>query len=134
MSPNPGFVAAVALFCLLFGIAKCARSDELIVEESAFQMVHLADTLQTLDIAATPQRWHESSNALDGGWLIGGHPSRPRVWQYMGAEAALHASITLALVHLGAPRWSLRTWEVVTIGADLSTVAHNASIGVRFHL
>ncbi len=111
-----------------------AADRETIAEEFAFQLVHLADTGQTLDIAAHPDRYGESRSCLDAGWAIGRHPSRAAVWTYMSTEAALHAGVTLAMVHFGAPRWVVRTWEAVTIAVDADTVANNASVGLRVRL
>jgi hypothetical protein len=120
------------------GIIACAaihacHAGETLAEELAFQLVHTLDAAQTLDI-----RHHanlqESGAVLDAGWAIGHHPSDHAVYAYMGAEASLHAGITYAMVRLNAPRWATRTWEAVTIAVDASTVAHNASIGLRIHL
>lgn len=111
-----------------------AADTETIAEEVAFQAVHLVDTGQTVWMSSHEDRFYERSNVLDGGWIIGARPSQARVWQYMAGEALAHALFTAVLVHYHAPRWSIRVWEAVTIAVDADTIAHNASIGVRFHL
>jgi hypothetical protein len=114
--------------------AGSAHAGETMAEELAFQLVHLADTGQTLDIARHPGRWQEQGSICDARWAIGAHPSTGAVWAYMTAEAGLHAAVTVAIVHYGAPRWAIRTWEAVTIAVDAETVARNVSLGLRVTL
>lgn len=105
---------------------------DLLIEESLFQIVHVADTLQTLQI---PDRkgLYESSNVLDGGLWIGHKPSRSAIELYMGGEAIAHALVSYEL-YRHAPPWMSRVWEVTTISVDALTVEHNAHLGlaIRF--
>lgn len=101
---------------------------DLILEESLFQIVHVADTLQTLQIP-DHRGLYESSNIFDGGPWIGRKPTPSAIKLYMGGEAIAHALVSYEL-YRHAP-WMSRIWEVTTISVDASTVAHNAQIGLQ---
>lgn len=133
---------ACGLALVAGGFDARAADRETIVEELIFQAAHAVDTAQTLGIRTTPCRdwfqvgpneWHSNHCPVEAesAWIIGHHPSDHTVWAFMGAEALLHAGITVAMVHYHAPRWALRTWEASTISIQLGTDAHNAAIGLK---
>jgi hypothetical protein len=107
-------------------------STESVLEESAFQAVHLIDLQQTLDIAKHP-RMFERANVFDAGWAIGDHPSDRSVYAFMAGEAVLHAGVTVLLARY-CSAWSVRLWEATTISLNGLTVAHNAHIGLAVRL
>ena len=101
-----------------------------IVGEVAWQVIHVVDWGQTLDIAANPDRYHEINP------IIGRHPSRGRVNLYMGASAILHPVVTWLLPEKAEvfgfefnPRW---VWLGGTIATSGACVINNNSIGLRF--
>ena len=100
-----------------------------IAEESLFQAIHLVDLEQTLDI-------HHHDNleemGIDQGgcaWAIGHYPSEPRIYAYMGAEAAVHFVVTGLLVRYGSP-WMVHTFERVTISVNSLVIDNNARLGL----
>jgi len=101
----------------------------LIAEESLFQAIHLIDLEQTLDI-------HRHNNLQEMGidqggcaWAIGHYPSEPRIFAYMGAEAALHLVVAHVLVRYGSP-WMVHTFERTTIAINAAVVDSNAHLGL----
>lgn len=123
-------VKITTVIALVLGGFDARASDTLpTLEEFVFQGAHIADLQQTLDIKHH-RNYSESENVMDGGWIIGCHPRDSRIYAYFGGEAVLHLAITGVLVHY-APRWTIQVWELVTIGVEGETIAHNAKIGLK---
>ena len=121
-----------ALVCAgLLAVGLCAQSraadTESIIEESAYQLSHIADTLQTIQIGKSNGKYYEAESA----WAMGREPTVGSAVTYMGATAIAHGFITYELVEHGAPRWVTRTWEMVTIGWSAEHVYHNNGIGLK---
>lgn len=113
----------IALVCALF-LTACALPPEQRAYEAAYQTLHVADTLQTLDIKRHP--WAHETNPV-----LGKHPKDAEIIAYMAAEAALHYLITDQLAKHDAPIWLQRFWHGASITLAASTVTENHIIGLR---
>lgn len=141
--------AAFGAFCLgiMVGtvLTQCtpSRSGELVLEETAFQALHLVDMQQTLSLRHHPCEpvvwnpdgtWYqncyreEGSGIFAAGWLIGHRPKDSAVYGYFAGEAVAHAAISYLLRD---HRWASRTWEAFTIGIQGEVVKHNFSLGLQ---
>ena len=130
---NWGFIGAM-LYCAIFWavlialLTGCASlPPEQRVEETVYQSLHLADTLQTLQIARHPESYWEAVNPI-----MGHHPTQGRVLEVMASEAVLHALVTQALVD--RPLWAQRSWQALSIGWSAANVNRNARIGLTLSL
>lgn len=90
--------------------------------EAVYQVLHVVDWGQTLDIAARPDEYRELNP------LIGTHPSRGDVNRYFAITALVHLGITRAL-----PRRYRSAWQYVTIGVQAGNTWRNARIGLRLN-
>jgi hypothetical protein len=116
-------VALVMTFLILWmGLGGCAKADEILKLEIAYQSVAAVDMLQTLSIK--DEHWCEETNRL-----LGKHPSNKEVISYFVATGVIHAIIASKL-----PVKYARVFEYVTIGFEAGTVAHNYSIGMRIKM
>jgi hypothetical protein len=106
-----------------------AAADPLVVDgalttsgkvEIAYQAVHVADWLQTLQIARNPDRWSETNP------ILGEHPSVSDVNQYFLATAVGHALIS----HYIPSAKMTRVWQGTTIAIQRGYVIHNHSLGI----
>ena len=95
-----------------------ATGDSL--REAGWQVLHIVDWGQTLDIARNPGLYHEINP------VIGRHPSVGRVNLYMGLSAAGHLAVSWAL-----PKEYRVYWQWMTIGVTGGLVGHNFNIGLR---
>ena len=116
------FLAAIFWFgpCLHKAHAFDPWSRQDIALEATWQLLHLIDWGQTLDISAQPTRYREINP------LIGDHPSRARVNAYMGLSTLTHLGITHLL-----PKSCRPYWQAVTIGITGGLVIHNFNIGLQ---
>jgi len=114
---------------LLSGCASWNR--ETVIEESAYQVLHAVDTAQTINIR---KQWLEGSDLyeVDSRWAIGKEPSEGKVIAYMATVAVAHACVTEIMVANDAPKWAIRTWEILSIGVTVDEVGRNYSLGIKF--
>ena len=96
-------------------------------EETVYQSLHVADTLQTLQIARHPESYYEAINPI-----MGHHPSQGRVLAVMASEAVLHGLVTQSIVD--QPIWAQRSWQAVSIGWSAANIHRNAQIGLTLSL
>jgi len=116
------------VLALIFWVGPCLHKAEAadpwdgqdIGLEVTYQILHLIDWGQTLDIAAQPEHYREINP------LMGDHPSRSRVNAYMGASALAHLGITHFLPKSWRPYW-----QGLTIGMTGALVIHNFNIGLQ---
>lgn len=87
----------------------------------AYTTLHVADWLQTLQIADNPDRYYEKNK------VIGNHPTRGRVNTYFATTLLLHTGVSYLL----PPKYR-RVWQVVTIGIEGNVAVNNYNIGLRF--
>jgi hypothetical protein len=93
--------------------------------EVAYQVIHAADAVQTLQMT-------NRSDLKEGNsaWLLGEHPSAGKVWVWYLGTAYAHTFVTDALDER-APRWVCRAWQVVTIGDAANAVYGNYQLGLK---
>ena len=116
------------LLALIFVIGPCLHKAQAadpwgtqdIALEATWQLLHLLDWGQTLDIADHPEKYHEHNP------IMGKHPSRSTVNLYMGAWIPLHIGITYVL-----PKECRPYWQYVTIGVTGTCVIKNFSVGLQ---
>ena len=115
-------ILLTAMFVLLLvNIAQPFEwSKEDTIREITWQVLHVMDWGQTLDIARQPHKYQELNPVL------GKHPSVGKVNTYMALSAVAHLGISLAL-----PKEYRKWFQYVTIGMTGSLVIHNHSIGLR---
>lgn len=92
--------------------------------ETAYQVLHAADALQTLDIKNHP-------GLRETNWFLGDHPTDGKVMVWYMGTAYGHVFITDALEREGAPVWMKRTWQVITIGDAMNAVYGNYQLGLK---
>lgn len=100
------------------------------LEEAVFASVRLADTVESAEFNRFGIK--ESRSLLDGGRIIGEHPTPATQVAYGVGEIAAHAGVTWLLQRY-TNQWCVRVWEGVTITTDLATVGHNAALMARYH-
>lgn len=113
---------AIILMFLFFPISSHALdpwSKGDVAREATWQVLHLVDWGQTLDIADNPTRYRECNP------ILGSHPSRQTVNLYMGVGALVHLGITHVL-----PKSCRPYWQYLTIGVSGALVIHNFNIGL----
>ena len=94
-------------------------SREDVALETVWQLLHLADWGQTLDLAAQPNKYYEYNP------ILGSHPSRSQVNLYMAASALLHLGVTHVLPSRCRP-W----FQHVSIGVSGTCVVNNFAVGL----
>lgn len=122
------------LFLLLFLFSplianageKWSNSD--IALESTWQILHILDWRQTIQIARNPDRYWERNP------LLGEHPSEQKVNLYFLVGAVLHPIVTEVLPNK-YNLWGIKLrpriiWESVSIGMSGGCVLNNFSIGL----
>jgi hypothetical protein len=119
------FVALLMLCCL----GGCAAMPNTWTKENqrleaAYQVVHVVDLGQTLDIKNHP-------GLKENNWFMGTHPSDGKIAVWYIGTAWGHAFVTSALENERAPRWLCRSWEVLTIGDALNNVRGNYQLGLK---
>lgn len=90
--------------------------------ETIWQLIHVVDWGQTVDIAKNPNRYSEINP------LIGEHPSVNDVHRYMIASSLTHYLVSRTL----KPRYR-KYWQYITIGMTGTLIAHNYSVGLRIN-
>jgi hypothetical protein len=117
--------AAIALFAaVLSALSGCASmTREQIAYESAYQALHVVDTIQTLKI-------RKHSLVYETNPILGKHPSDAEVISYMAAESVAHFFITSALSRSKAPRWLNSSWHYLSIGWNGRNVVVNYRNGL----
>lgn len=113
----------VLALSLLAGCATLPAEQH--TEETAYQVLHLADMLQTLDIKNHPG--HYETNPI-----LGHHPNDGQVLAYFAAEAGLHYAVTKALYDGDAPMWAQRLWQGAWLYWEADNVYTNHQHGIRF--
>lgn len=93
------------------------------IREVSWEVLHVIDWGQTLEIARYPYRYSEYNP------ILGKHPSVGKVNLYMGAWVILHPVISYLL-----PKDYRKVWQYISIGVSAGCVGKNfsAGIGVRF--
>ena len=124
-----GALACHVSVIIVTSASAAAWSTPELAEEGVFQAIHLIDLGQTLDI-------HRHDNLQEMGvdhggcaWAIGHYPSEPRIYAYMGAEAAVHFLVADILVHFGKP-WMVHAFERTTISFNAMVIDSNAHLGL----
>lgn len=87
--------------------------------EITWQIIHVVDWGQTLEIARHPQNYYEKNP------FFGKHPSVGRVNSYMAAGAVAHAVISYVL----PPKYR-KWWQYSTIVLSGGCVINNFSLGI----
>lgn len=127
---------SILLLCLCTSAAYSADKwpRSVISEEATYQVLHLADTLQTLDIKHHPNI-HEGSMSESYGSsaIIGEHPSDAQVIGLMAVEAVAHYAITRAMIKHDAPHWIVHAWQLTTITIQGNVVKNNYKLGLKFN-
>lgn len=88
--------------------------------EVAYQAVHLADWLQTVQIAKNPERWTETNP------ILGEHPSVNEVHRYFLTTAVGHALVSH---FIPSPKLTY-LWQGATIAVQVGYVYHNHQLGI----
>ena len=91
--------------------------------EVGWQVIHVVDWGQTLEIARNPNDYHELNP------IMGRHPSVGNVNVYMGLSSVAHVAISVLI-----PKEYKETWQWITIGLSGACVISNFNIrlGVKF--
>jgi hypothetical protein len=119
------FLVCIAFIVSSLSTLPAAASDwtaEDTAWQASFLALHVVDWGQTRDIAAQPNRYHETNP------ILGEHPSQARVDRYFAATAILHTAVAYTL----PPKWR-RAWQYVSIGYQAGFVASNYNIGLRIN-
>jgi len=116
------YFSALLRVTIALVLSGCATLRE--PDESAWQTMHVIDTIQTVHLVSD-SRYKEVESA----WLIGAHPSDETVLAWSMGTALAHAGITHLLVQNEHPRLA-KIWQYVTLSALCSTVGQNAAIGI----
>jgi hypothetical protein len=125
----PGLLIAFAIIVVLIGLGGCAAMPNTWTKENqrleiAYQVVHVVDLGQTLDIKNHP-------GIKEDNWFLGEHPSDGKIAVWYVGTAYGHAFVTSALERENAPRWLCRTWQALTIGDALNNIHGNYKLGLR---
>lgn len=122
-------ILALVILVAIFALSGCVQFDrqwstENRRLETAYQVIHAVDGIQTLQIANQPDRYSESS------WMLPSHPTTGQVAVWYMGTAYGHTLVTDALDE-HAPRWVCRTWQVLTIIDAANAVRGNYQLGLR---
>ena len=114
-------IAARSLLgALLFAAGQASAWTETdTARQVAYSALHVADWMQTRQIARQPDRFHETNP------ILGRHPSLGRVDAYMAGTLVLHAAVAYAL-----PSPWRSWWQHVGIAVETGAAAGNAAIGL----
>lgn len=123
-----GFIL-IALLLIPLNVYGFERLNaEEIALEAAWEVLHVIDYGQTLQIAMEPDRYWELNPVL------GKHPSVDSVHVYMLGSALLHPVITYVLPRkvdvFGVEVPVRRIWQGISIGMSGACVVNNFSIGL----
>jgi hypothetical protein len=109
---------AAAVLC---GCASLSR--EQLILEGSYQALHVADTIQTLNIKKDNGYWERNP-------ILGRHPSDTEVIAYMAGEAIAHALISKTLADRNAPDWLQRLWHYSSVSWNGALVISNHKRGL----
>lgn len=112
----------IFLLILLFPMSSLAWDKADTQREITWQLIHVIDWGQTVDIAKNPSRYREINP------LLGEHPSVDDVNRYMVASSLTHYLISRSL----KPKYR-KYWQYVTIGMTSTLIVHNYSVGLRMN-
>lgn len=118
---------------LLTGCAALPPDSKL--PEAAYQALHAVDFAQTVQIARSPDCYHESDPLTKR--LIGEYPTEGQVRAAWALTSALHLAITgwldreVDATDSKAWRIARGAWHVVTIADAGREVVHNHSLGLK---
>jgi len=87
--------------------------------EAVWQVGHVADWMQTRQVAKHPAQWEELNP------ILGKHPSVGKVDTYMLGAALAHYGISYAL-----PKEYRGIWQYISITVKYGVVGYNSAIGV----
>lgn len=88
--------------------------------EAAYLTLHVADWLQTRQIAKNPDQWRETN------YILGAHPSTNAVDAYMISVAAIQLAIAYAL-----PSGYRDAFQYISIGHKAGYVQRNLELSIR---
>lgn len=120
-------IFAAACVALCGCVSTEHMSTETRMEEIAWQSVHLADAMQTYEIARDDCYREVDPIAAA---VIGDRPSKTSVIAWGVGTAYLHAAGTTFLSKFNKP-WLTRAWQFITIGAVANAVYDNHTLGIR---
>lgn len=107
-------------FVLLFPLSALAWNKTDTQREIIWQLIHIVDWGQTVDIAKFPDHYQEINP------LLGKHPSVNDVNRYMVVSSVTHYIISRSL----KPKYR-KYWQYVTIGITGTLITHNYNVGLR---
>jgi hypothetical protein len=113
---------------MLTGCADWSRETK--VEESAYQVLGVVDTIQTYHATQRPECYGEGDPVTS--FVIGNHPKPGSVIAWGVVRAGLHAWVTDWMVRDDASPMALRIWQGLSIGIETYDVGRNWNIGLRF--
>lgn len=119
----------IASLALLLGGCAVVQDRETLKEEAVFAVAHALDGAQTAQIQHTPgiveREW---------AWTIGAKPSTRSTAAYFAGSEVLHVAAADYMLAHHWPRWTLRTFEALTIADASQDVVSNAYLGldIRF--
>lgn len=121
MSRRSRVLCVVALLCACANARAWDSTDRAL--QSAWYALHVADYLQTRDIAAqcATNRYHETNV------VIGRCPDNEQVTLYFGLTGIAHTAIAANLAR-NQRRW----YHIVTLSISAFTVNRNTAIGLQF--
>lgn len=109
-----------------FAGEKWSKTD--IALETTWQILHVMDWRQTVQIARNPNQYWERNP------LLGGHPSEQKVNLHFLVGTVLHPIVTEVLpskYRLWGIEWKPRIiWESISIGMSGTCILNNFSIGL----
>lgn len=126
------FILVIAFLASIFSSPAHAESDWTTTDTAlqvTYSVLHVMDWLQTRQIAANPDRWHETNP------ILGEHPSKGKVDAYFATTLIAHTAISYLLPKevdaLGYKVPARNIWQMVWIGVEAGYVAHNYSLGIQ---
>ena len=115
-------------FAYLLAACLTTACTEIPREEYGYQLIHLVDSAQTVQIARSKSDcFWESAPGTEQ--LIGKHPSTSGALMWGIGAAAAHLGVSMWLED-HAPRWVYTSWQSVTIGRSAYYVGNNFRQGI----
>lgn len=112
----------IFILLLLFPLSTFAWDKTDTQREIVWQVMHIIDWGQTVDIAKNPGKYYEINP------LLGKHPSVEKVHKYMIASSLIHYVVSTSLKSKYR-----KYWQYVTIGITGTLIMHNYRIGLRIN-
>lgn len=104
-----------------------SMSRETKAEEIAWQTLHAIDSAQTYKNVTTMCMRETGSAQI----FLGSQPNQFQVAAWAIGSAYAHGLITSWLSEHDSPKWLMRSWQAISIGVTLDTVAKNHAVGIR---